>query len=54
MGKVLKSCEKLMEGLAFDQKSILMQRLNPLVEKMHYSIAARVNQELKVNYMSPN
>lgn len=46
MGKLLKNCQALMEGLAFDKKSILMQRLNPLMEKMHYSIAARVNQEL--------
>ena len=47
MGKILKNCNKLMEGLAFEQKSILMKKLNPLVEKMHYSIAARVNQELR-------
>jgi len=47
MGKILKNCNKLMEGLAFEQKSILMKRLSPLVEKMHYSIAARVNAELR-------
>ncbi|MCJ7681257.1 MAG: VWA domain-containing protein, partial [Candidatus Aminicenantes bacterium] len=47
MGEILKNCNKLMEGLAFDQKSFLMKELNPLIEKMHYSIAARVNAELK-------
>jgi hypothetical protein len=47
MGKILKNCNKLMKGLSFEQKSILMKRLSPLVEKMHYSIAARVNAELR-------
>ncbi len=47
MGKVLKNCQGLMKGLAFEQQSILMQRLNPLVERMHYSIAAKVNEVLK-------
>ncbi len=46
MGDLLKKCNQLMEGLAFDQKSKLMERLSPLVEKMHYSIAAEVNQRL--------
>ena len=46
MGKVIQDCNKLMKGLAFDQQSQLMERLSPLVEKMHYSIAAEVNERL--------
>jgi len=46
MGKIFRNCEELMEGLAFGQKSELMKRLSPLVEKMHYSIAAEVNNRL--------
>jgi len=46
MGKILQNCNKLMEGLAFEQQSDLMKRLSPLVEKMHYSIAAKVNEQL--------
>ncbi|MCX6567229.1 MAG: FHA domain-containing protein [Candidatus Aminicenantes bacterium] len=46
MGKIIQNCNELMKGLAFEQQSELMRRLNPLVENMHYSIAAKVNQEL--------
>lgn len=46
---ILKRCEKLMQGLAFAQQSELMSQLSPLVEKMHYSIAASVNQQLGGN-----
>lgn len=46
MGVIIEKCRRLMQGLAFEQQSELMKRLSPLVEKMHYSIAARVNQEL--------
>lgn len=49
MGAILKRCEKLMQGLAFEQQSELMKQLSPLVEKMHYSIAAAVNQQLGGN-----
>jgi len=46
MGVILEKCRRLMQGLAFEQQSELMKRLSPLVEKMHDSIAARINQEL--------
>jgi hypothetical protein len=46
MGKIIQNCNELMKGLAFDQQSELMTRLSPLVEKMHYSVAAQVNERL--------
>lgn len=46
LGKILQRCEALMSGLAFEQKSALMQRLSPMVEKMHYSLAGYVNDQL--------
>jgi hypothetical protein len=46
LGAILQKCEALMQGLAFEQKSELMKRLSPLVEKMHYSLAGYVNDSL--------